>query len=490
MKSAFRSVMAVALGLVLMGAEARAAERPDHQDVVSVIHLHSDRSGGRCSPLEIARAARAAGIDAVFTADHYLASVSYAPWPIGNVLGLSISRPSVMGLGVERYLEDLAHAEREVGGLRLVPGLEVAPYARWIGSVLRGTLQLRGWHRHMLVLGIEEADDLARLPVSGNLAGGVYSAWSLAYLLPAAVLVWSAVRLLPSLAAGPVADRRRLGAGGIAFAFLPGMMSLGLLVAGFPYRVERFSPLGPNPGVVPFQHLVDHIHHLGGMTLLAHPEARLDRMEAFDVRLLTEPHPELVRLTTVDGFAALPAGVESILPPGGVWDAALADFLAGSRPNAPWAMAENDDHGPAAKIDFNLLQTVLWVTDRSHTGLLEALRKGRHYARWTPHGKTPLRLRRWQIESAGAAAVSGETLRARAPVSIHLQLEGGDGQPVTARLVRSGAVIWSRRATPPLEVAIDDDPSVPSFYRLDVEGAYPYRLISNPIFVTHRKDPS
>jgi hypothetical protein len=51
-------------------------------------------------------------------------------------------------------------------------------------------------------------------------------------------------------------------------------------------------------------------------------------------------------------------------------------------------------------------------------------------------------------------------------------------------------VIWSRRATLPIETVIEDEPSVSSFYRLDVEGAYPYRLISNPIFLTGRRGPS
>jgi hypothetical protein len=71
-----------------------------------------------------------------------------------------------------------------------------------------------------------------------------------------------------------------------------------------------------------------------------------------------------------------------------------------------------------------------------------------------------------------------------------MQIEGGDGRPVTARLVRSGQVIWSRRATLPIETVIEDEPGVSSFYRLDVEGAYPYRLISNPIFLTGRRGPS
>jgi hypothetical protein len=69
-------------------------------------------------------------------------------------------------------------------------------------------------------------------------------------------------------------------------------------------------------------------------------------------------------------------------------------------------------------------------------------------------------------------------------VGLRLAVDGGDGSEVTARLVRRGEVIWSARLVPPFEKDLTDDPPPPSDYRLDVEGVYPYRLISNPIFVT------
>ena len=112
------------------------------------------------------------------------------------------------------------------------------------------------------------------------------------------------------------------------------------------------------------------------------------------------------------------------------------------------------------------------------------------YGRWTPDGKPPLSLVEWNAEVAGAApAVSGETLHARGRVTIRLAVGGGDGAPATARLVRAGDVIWSKRAAPPFAAAIEDDAPGATSYRLDVEGAYPYRLISNPIFVIGSEVP-
>lgn len=465
---------AAGASLFLFAIMPRVSAASDLEEMVTVIHLHSSRSGGRGDPIAIGRAARAAGVDAVLFGDHYLARVSYAPWPIGNVLGFALSRPAVMGMGVDRYLEEINAVEREVPGLLLLPGLEVAPFARWSGSLLRGTLELRGWHRHLLLLGIEDAVTLERLPVSGNRRGGVYGRWSFAYLIPAAILFGSVFRLTRA-----PHDRRSGRIGPIAAAG----MSLSILILGFPFRVDPFSPVGPDPGAAPFQEFVDHVRPLGGLVILAHPEAGQDRMEAFGVRLLTQPYPALAQQATFDGFAALPRGTRTLLPPGGLWDLTLADYLSGTRPNPLWAIAENDDHGAALEIDFGRLQTIVWTRERTHAGILEALRSGRHYARSTPRSRSPLRLANWRIDSLRGSAMSGGTLRADGPIWIRAAIKGGDGAAVTIRVIRSGHVIHSRRVIPPFEIELRDEAPADTFYRLDVIGAYPRRLITNPIFV-------
>src|SRR5262249_37301726 len=99
-------------------------------------------------------------------------------------------------------------------------------------------------------------------------------------------------------------------------------------------------------------------------------------------------------------------------------------------------------------------------------------------------GLPPLRLTSWEIRGRENRAVtSGDSLRTSGPVSLHFALSGGDGSSMSVRLVRGGTVIWSARATAPYEKTLQDVPRPPSFYRLDVEGTYPYRLVSNPIFV-------
>jgi len=148
--------------LLLFALAPRMQAATDLEEMVTVIHLHSSPSGGRGDP---------------------------------DSIGFAVSRPSVMGMGTDQYIEELGTVEREAADLLLVPGLEVAPYAHWVGSLLRGDLELRGWHRHLLLLGIEDTATLERLPVSGNRRGGVYDRWSFAYFIPAAILVLSVMGL-------------------------------------------------------------------------------------------------------------------------------------------------------------------------------------------------------------------------------------------------------------------------------------------------------
>jgi len=471
-----------ALGAAANEGPSAPAAPPAFSDLVSVVHLHTTLSDGLATPLEMARAARRAGVDALVVTDHFLERVEYAPWPLGNVMGIGMSRPSVMSNGIATYLRTLAAAEAETGIL-VLPGIEVSPYARWSGSLLTRTLLLEGWHRHALVVGVEDPSALRGLPVAGNRAGGGYAAWSSVYLLPAAAFGWAVLRALrPSYRETRMKNfvlrRRRAPIGEVLLA----SAALLVLVLGFPFKVEAYSPVADDPGEAPFRLLVERVHDLGGFVAWAHPEAAAEK-EVHGVRLATEPYGDLVVKTEADGFGAMPEGVKSLAPIGGLWDGALRDHVLGRRRTAPFALAELDEHRAIGEIDLVILQTVLQVRARTHAGVLEAMRAGRMYGRWTPDRKTPLSLTAWSAGHGDASAVAGETLRCRGPVTLRLAVAGGDGAPVTARLVRGGSVIWSSRASPPFSSTVEDDATGGTSYRLDVEGAYPYRLISNPIFV-------
>ena len=389
-------------GAVLLGtALVPVSAAPELSEMIAVVHVHTNVADGVSSPAEIARAAREAGVDALVVTDHFLMSVAYAPWPVGSALGVTLSRPSVVTYGIARYLRTLSEAERAVPGIIVVPGLEVTPYARFRGSLFAGNLELDGWHRHLLVIGIEDPVALARLPVLGNRAGGVYGAFSLLFLIPALGVAWSIYRI-----ARPGHSQARVGAFRIRRrrrpvpeAFLGGLCTI-LLGAGFPFRVERYSPVGSDPGDAAFEEVIDRVRALGGISTWAHPEARAEIEGFHGVRIGTEPYPDLVLRTEADGFGGLPEGVKALLPAGGLWDQALRASLKGPRPGRPFALAEVDEHRSAREIDYRLLQTVLLVRARTRAGFMDALAAGRLYGRWTPQGQEPLRLTEFRVEGS------------------------------------------------------------------------------------------
>jgi hypothetical protein len=482
----------VAAAAVLGLAATPVPPAPGTTPMVAVVHLHTALADGASSPVDLARAARAAGVDALIVTDHLLERVSYAPWPIGNVLGVALSRPSVLRDGIERYHRALREAETAVPGLVIVPGVEATPYARFRGSVLAGDLTLQGWHRHALVVGIDDPRRLARLPATGNRAGGVFGAWSLVFAAPLAVLAWAIARLLRPRVREIRLAAFRLRRRSVSWTALAAAAAAALcLWAGFPYRVERFSPVGPDAGFEPYRHFARAVAGAGGLMIWAHPEASTTETVR-GVRVETAPYPDLVAETGAPLFAALPEGTERLLPPGGVWDRALDAYLRGRRPGPLFALAELDEHAAAADIDFRLLQTVFLVREKSRAGILEALRAGRFYGRWTPRGAEPLRLETWSVERparAGreaAAAASGGTLAASGPVLIRFAVAGG-GPPVDLRIVSGGTPVWTTRGAPPLAASVWAVVEEPTSFRIDVEGPYPYRLVGNPIFVVPRE---
>ena len=70
--------------------------------------------------------------------------------------------------GIERYLDEIAAAQSRHPKLIILPGVEVAPYYYWTGSLLGRTLTMHNAQRNLLVLGLTKPEDYRSLPVSGN----------------------------------------------------------------------------------------------------------------------------------------------------------------------------------------------------------------------------------------------------------------------------------------------------------------------------------
>ena len=105
-----------------------------------------------------------------------------------------------------------------------------------------------------------------------------------------------------------------------------------------------------------------------------------------------------------------------------------------------------------------------------------------------------LTLQSFSVRQGDVEAGSGETLQAGAsePLEVRVGVHASDGgeYPVRALLVRNGQVVQLWMGRTPLRV-VHREPAgaAPAYYRLEVRGAVPHQILTNPIFVKPRPAP-
>ncbi len=466
--------------------------------LLATFHVHSTASTGGMSLDSLADRAEALGLDAILLADNFALRYEYGLPPLRGVLRGVMTFPSVVGYGVDRYLEEVAEVQARHPRVVLMPGVEVAPHYYWTGSLLGGDLTMHNSQRNVIVLGLSRAEDYASLPVSGNPASyrwGWESAGSLApglLFVPAAWL-WRK-RTYRKLRVGVVryqkVTRYRWGALALAGA------AVVLLVQAWPLGQPAFSNYEDDLGYQPYQALIDTVAVRGGMTIWSMPDARDFQTKTFGglgtVTSKTEPYPEAL-LTTQGyvGFGGLYEDNRTAHRPGGEWDRAIALYLAGQRPASPVLLGELGYHGPGHDTkELDRVLTVFWVRDQTSEAILEALQAGRAYAVHRYHKDFGFRLDALEVEAEQGSqrAGPGETLRLESvqPLDIRVRVSATDhrAHPVTVSLIRSGHVVARLSGSTPFDQRyLGDFPEGESAvaYRVEVNGEG--EVLSNPVFV-------
>ena len=103
--------------------------------------------------LFIAKKARAAGADVLITGDDNTAEFEYGLWPLRGLIKYRVSANSVTKAGPDLFLAHLAHVQKQVPDLLIIPGVEAAPFYFWTGNPVTG-LKINNWHRHFSVIGM------------------------------------------------------------------------------------------------------------------------------------------------------------------------------------------------------------------------------------------------------------------------------------------------------------------------------------------------
>ena len=456
----------------------------------AVVHLHSDLSTGEYTLEELAEMAERQGIGALLLSENYLNRVDYGLPPFRALTRVSQGSPSVHDrLG--DYFDRVARARAARPGVLLVPGVEVMPHYRWTGSPLTLELLVTDTQKNILVWGLTERATLAAIPAIGNVEGGEYSLQSLLDALPVLLLVPGVALLLIKRQ-----RRQRVGAAVMLVKQRQWMAGLALcaiavvtLVRGWPFTHGIYSAY-EDPGVAPHQAVIDFVERHGGVAVWSFPEARdLGAQNFGPVRVTwsTDPYPDdLLRTFRYTAFGAVYEETTRVERPGGAWDRILGQYAAGERSRPTWGLGESGFHDSSAGKRLARVQTVFLVRERSETGVLEALRRGRLYARHRSP-QTALALNDFAATSDESRAVSGDTLRPApgAVVSLVIGIDavGAAAADLKVVLIKNGEIAnaWTG-GTPFTAIHREAWDGRPAVFRLEARGGGG-RLLSSPIFV-------
>lgn len=495
------AALVVLLVLLLWAPDGAAGtDKPAWRPVVTAFHVHSNVSESGETLDQLAIEAKASGIDAVIFSDNFLLRYEYGLFPLRGVLRRTVDLPSVLNVGVDRYLAEMRAAGLRHPDVMLIPGVEVVPHYYWTGSVFSKDLTMHDAQKNVLVLGLPRVDDYGRMPAAGNHASYEYG-WN------TVVLLWPILLVPPAIWMINQRVERRLGTGWTFMVLrerrpAPGVTLLALAVLllfnNYPFGTPPYDTYSDESGLRPYQDLIDYVRQRGGISIWSLPEAKDFSLHDYGrlgvVTVKTEPYPEaLLKTSGYVGFGAVYEDTDTVTDPGGVWDAALMAYLEGRRANPPWGIGEVAYHrADSAGKRLDNVETVAWVKERSPAALLDAIAKGRMYAleRRKDYG---LVLEEFSLtsEESGQPAISGETLEApaNAPIRVRVEAASTDGQqrPVLVQVIRSGLVMSSTTETTPFSVQFRDvvPQGAGGYFRLRI-GSGAYRIVSNPIFVRSR----
>ena len=460
------------------------------------IHVHSTASTGTLSLEALAVRAEQQGLDAIVLSDNFSLEYEYGLQPLTGLLKKTISFPSILSYGVERYLDEIQSVQARHPQLVIVPGVEVAPYYYWTGSLWRGDLTMHDAQRNLLVLGLTRAEDYRALPARGNPASLTVEAGSLANAAPLllvipALFLWTPRRPLADGWREPVSAARRMGAACCL------VLAVATFVNAWPIGTPPFSSYESQLGYRPYQALLDVANQRGAVAVWSMTEARDLQTHTFGplgtVTVRTDAHPEALALTSgYAGFGGVYQDTRTVTAAGGLWDQVIQACRERAQFAVPAMIGEIAFHGLADKgKDLDRVVTTVFAKERSVAGVLDAIRSGHAYAAAEGDHRVMLTLDEFSLgcdcerPSVGIGEHVVLSSGAHAVATVRLSARDGKAHPVTLRLIRSGEIIGMTKAETPVQYQLADTKPVPdagAYYRLEVVGQSG-ELLTNPIYV-------
>ncbi len=446
--------------------------------VDGVTDIKSNFSDGCSSITDIANQAERQKIDVVLFGDYARNSIEFGIKPFERIFKNIIQRPSVLDRGVGGYLSEIKDNDRQFEHTLLIPGVETIPFYFWSGSNYDRNLTAHNWDKHLLVLGMDSAEDYEQLPLPNSNFSKKYTQG----LFKNFIVIWFILMIL----VGAVYK------GYFRKITVPLMLLFAMLTLNnHPFQSSPFDPYNGDQGIRPYQNLIDFATSRGALVFWNHMEIASGIRQEGTTALETLPYPDdLLKTQNYTGFQAV--GDEPIdqTNPGQQWDQVLMEYLSGNREQPVWGFGGNDYLCENQKGDsLGSVRTIFLVRERNNNTILDAMKKGRMYAvRQADANRLSLDEFVVKDQKSGSQVTMGEELVATGFPIISLKLRSVREGNKTAqiKIIRNGALVKEETVSLPSELIWKDigiNRKEPVYYRVMATVSPQDHLVSNPIFV-------
>ncbi|MCP4650996.1 MAG: hypothetical protein GY853_13090 [PVC group bacterium] len=457
--------------LLISGIKSYAFEE---EQIPALIHISSTVSDGRYELSDIVDEAEKAGFKAVVFTDRLLMRWEYGLWPLRKIIKSTVENNSIFRFGIEKYLQQIEILSRNNPEMVLIGGVDTTPFYYWEGDMFKQGLTLNDSHKHMLVVGLDNPQDLSQMPVMGNSAA-LYSGFKFVDFWPFLIIIAGIICLVR-------VNKYRIVS--ILLLIIGGVF----LVNNFPFRTTVFDQYQGDKGILPYQNLINHVEAKGGMTFWTHPEAEnIQKTSKADI--VTKKHPEdLLKSKDYTGFTVFYEGYQEVGRPGGVWDEVLLQYISGKRQKPVWAIGGMAfDYSGSLEDRCLSLRNILLIKDLDKMSALESFRKGRLYV-LAGKQASGFMLDDFVVldKSQGAKSGMGQTLLLQGAVP-HLKINGhflnSSAQELKIKLIKNKEVVKTFVVHAPLNIEYSDGSfNSDAYYRVEIQGKG-LHVITNPIFV-------
>jgi hypothetical protein len=446
--------------------------------VDGVADIKTNFSEGCSTIKDLASQAERQKIDVVLFADYARNSMEFGVKPFERIFKDITQGPSVLDRGASGYIAEIKENDRQFERTLLIPGVETIPFYFWSGSNYDKNLTVHNWDKHLLVFGMDAAQDFEQLPLPNSNFSKNYTHVFLNNFI--------IIGFLFMVTVGAVYK------GYFRKITVPLMLFFALLTLNnHPFQSSPFDPYHGDRGLEPYQNLIDFATSKGALVFWNHMETASGISEKGTTVMETLPYPDdLLSTRNYTGFQAV--GDEPILQTeaGQQWDQVLLQYLNGEREQPVWGFGGNDYLCENQKGDqLGSVRTIFLVREKNNDTVLDAMKNGRMYAvRQSDTNRLSLDEFVVEDQKAGSHVTMGQELVATDFPAIKLKLRTIQGGNKTAQIqiIRNGALVKEESVSLPYELTWRDvgvDKKGPVYYRIKAQVSPKDHLVSNPIFV-------